>query len=337
MHDSLKGIDMSNRAKILVVGSFVMDLIVSTRRVPNDGETVVDGLAFNTAAGGKGLNQASQAALLGSEVHMLGCVGQDAFGDQMVKALKRVGVQTEHVLRAREGISSGVGNIILETKPGEKVRNRIIVVPGANHEITAEDVAFLKEDIAQYDMVMLQLEIPMAINEIVTQYAFDKGVPVMLNSAPSAPLSSELLSRLSFISPNEHEAKDITGIEIKKIDGQLDMDSVKAAATKLMDMGVKNVIITLGSHGAAFMNAENFIHKDTIDIVDVVDPTAAGDSFVGSFCSKVASGMSYDEALSYANYAASVTVSRMGAQPSLPNEDEVAALIQRHQEILAEV
>lgn len=324
---------MHRKPKILVVGSFVMDLIVSTSRVPNEGETVIAGLSFKTASGGKGANQAVQAAKLGADVTFVGKVGNDSFGREMIAAVSAAGVNTEYVL-TDDQVSSGVGNIILECKPGQKARNRIIVVPGANMTITAEEVAFLKDSIKDYDMVMLQLEIPMEINELVTSYAYDAGVPVMLNSAPSAPLSPELLKKLAYISPNEHEAADLTGITIKGKDGALDMAEVDRAASKLLEMGVKNVIITLGSNGVAFKNSETFIYKPCVDIVEVVDPTAAGDSFVGAFCTAVASGKSYNDALDYANYTATLTVSRMGAQPSLPSHEEVEELIQRHKLML---
>jgi len=324
---------MQRKPKILVVGSFVMDLIVSTSRVPNEGETVIAGLSFKTASGGKGANQAVQAAKLGADVTFVGKVGNDSFGKEMIAAVSAAGVNTEFVLTDNE-VSSGVGNIILECKPGQKTKNRIIVVPGANMTITPEEVSFLKDAIKNYDMVMLQLEIPMEINELVTSYAYDAGVPVMLNSAPSAPLSPELLKKLTYISPNEHEAADLTGITIKGNNGALDLAAVDKAASKLLEMGVKNVIITLGSNGVAFKNSETFVYKPCVDIVEVADPTAAGDSFVGAFCTAVASGKSHNDALDYANYAATLTVSRMGAQPSLPSCEEVEELIQRHKLML---
>ncbi len=324
---------MERRPKILVVGSFVMDLIVSTSRVPNEGETVINGLSFRTASGGKGANQAVQASRLGADVTFVGQVGDDGFGREMVQAVESSGVDISHVM-IDEQISSGVGSITLEIKPGQKAKNRIIVVPGANMTIKPEDVAFLKETIKEYDMVILQLEIPMAVNETVAAYAYEAGVPVMLNSAPSAPLSMELLEKLTYISPNEHEAADLTGVAITKKEGVLDMETVKQAAQELLRRGVKNVIITLGSNGAAFMNDDCFIYKPCIDIVQVLDPTAAGDSFVGSFCTAVASEKSFDEALDFANYTATLTVSRMGAQPSLPLYSEVEELIAVHEKLL---
>ncbi len=329
MNNHEKVLDMYKKPRILVVGSFVMDLIISTARVPNEGETVIDGICFKSASGGKGANQTVQAARLGADVTIVGKVGDDSFGRDMLAAVKKAGVNTSCVIKDKQ-TSSGVGNIILETKPGQKTRNRIIVVPGANMTITLEDVAFLKNVIKEYDMVMLQLEIPMQVNEAVSKFAYDAGVPVMLNSAPSAPLSSDFLKRLAYISPNEHEAADLTGVAINKKDGALDIESVKKAAHVLLEKGIKNVIITLGSNGVAFMNKEQFIYKPCVDIVPVVDPTAAGDSFVGAFCTEVASGKSYEEALEYANYTATLTVSRMGAQPSLPLHKEVDELIEKH-------
>lgn len=316
---------MQKKPKILVVGSFVMDLIVSTEKFPNSGETVL-GKSFRTAPGGKGANQAVQAARLGADVTMVGKVGNDDFGKSLINSCKESGIHTEYVAVDQE-VSSAVGNIILEVGEGKAAKNRIIVVPGANMTITPEDVAFLKETISQYDMVILQLEIPMEINEIVAQYAFDKGVPVMLNSAPSAPLSDRLLSCLTYISPNEHEAADLTGIEIRKDGKTVNQDDVKEVVNTLLAKGVKNVIITLGSAGAVVANAKESAYAPCVDVVEVKDPTAAGDSFVGAFSTAVCVGLNHSQALDLANYTATLTVSRMGAQPSLPQFVEVVELM----------
>ncbi len=315
---------MLRKPKILVVGSFVMDLIVSTRKVPNSGETVL-GEKFTTAPGGKGANQAVQAARLGADVTMVGKVGADSFGQELIASAKAAGIHTEHIAIA-ENVSSAIGNIVLEVAEGKKSRNRIIVVPGANFAITPDDVAFLKEEIAGYDMVILQLEIPMEINELVAKYAYDKGVPVMLNSAPSAPLSKELLGRLAYISPNEHEAADITGVTIRT-DDEHRMADVKKATDALMNLGVQNAIITLGSNGAVVANKGELLYSPCVDVVEVKDPTAAGDSFVGGFCTGYCAGLTHAQALEFASYVATVTVSRMGAQPSLPTIDEVIQLM----------
>ena len=169
------------KPKILVVGSLVMDLIVSTPLFPSKGETVI-GSGFQTAPGGKGANQAIQAARLGASVTMVGKIGEDGFGAQMRESLIASGVDIAHLM-VHKGVSSGVGNVQLETSGG-KTSNRIIVVPGTNMTITPAEVAFLKETISDYDMVILQLEIPLEINRLVAEYAVEQGVPVMLNSAP---------------------------------------------------------------------------------------------------------------------------------------------------------
>lgn len=189
---------MSRTPRILVVGSFVMDLIVSAPRFPQSGETVL-GSGYQTAPGGKGANQAVQAARLGAQVTMVGKVGDDAFGRQLVDSARQAGVDVSRVIVSRETFSA-IGNVQLEVCQG-RTANRIIVVPGANMTIVPEEVAFLKEEIAKFDLVILQLEIPMEINLLVASYARAKGVPVMLNSAPAAPLSPELMPLLTYISP----------------------------------------------------------------------------------------------------------------------------------------
>lgn len=302
------------RPKILVVGSLVMDLIVRARRFVKAGETIL-GEDFSTASGGKGANQAVQAALLGAEVDMLGKVGDDDFGRQMLASLNARGVDTGRVMVTDES-SSAIGNIqIQENEQG--TQNRIVVISGANMLIKPEEVAFLKEDIAAYDMVMLQQEIPLAINEIVAAYAHDKGIPVMLNPAPSAALTDRHLSQLSYISPNEHEAADLAGFPV------ITEDDCKKAIGILRERGVKNVLITRGSEGAVFGNGQKTLFSPCVKADRVVDPTAAGDSFVGAFCTATCAGLGAEDAMVFANHAASLTVTRMGAQPSLPTLDEV--------------
>ena len=316
---------MLKKPKILVVGSLVMDLIVTTECFPGSGETVL-GKSFTTAPGGKGANQAVQAARLGAEVTMVGAVGSDAFGQELIASLQASGVNTDRII-VKPGVSSAIGNILLETQPGQKSKNRIIVVPGANHALTPEDVQFLSEEVKSYDMVLLQLEIPMEINELVADWAHAHHVPVMLNSAPYAPISDRLLSRIDYISPNEHEAAGITGISIGKDDPQHGLVTARSATRKLMDLGVKNAIITLGSNGAVFADGQSFVYAPCVDIVLVKDPTAAGDSFVGAFCTGVCAGLAPAHALDFASYTATITVSRLGAQPSLPTISEVASLM----------
>lgn len=304
------------KPKILVVGSLVMDLIVTTERFCNAGETVI-GNGFSTAPGGKGANQAVQAARLGADVTMVGKVGKDDFGRNLINSASLSGVNTDYIF-VTESAPTAVGNVQIQ-KNSKGTENRIIVVPGANNELTVGDVAFLEDGISDYDMVIMQHEIPQAVNCRVAEYAKAKGVPVMLNPAPSAQVPEELISCLTYISPNEHEAEDIIGI---KPEGD---DAINKAVEALHKMGVKNVIITLGKEGCAFSNGISIMNSPSIDIAPVVDPTAAGDSFIGAFCTAVSAGIDAEDALVFANCTAGITVSRMGAQTSLPTFGEVMA------------
>ena len=309
---------MSKVPKILVVGSFVMDLISSTKSFPESGQTVL-GYQFTTAPGGKGANQAMEAALLGADVTMIGKVGNDVFGDRLITSLKDAGVNVDHVLRDENGISSAVGNIILTTTDnGTALNNRIIVIPGANMEITQRDVFFLKDTIDQYDMVILQLEIPMEINQLVAQYAHDKEVPVMLNPAPIAPIPKELMDNITYLSPNETEAERLLGCFIRKDGEEITDEAISGIMSAMSQKGIRKILLTLGNAGAIVIENGNVMASPAVKGIEAIDPTAAGDSFVAAFCTSLCSGLNEQEALEFANMIAAVTVSGMGAQPSLP-------------------
>lgn len=310
---------MKHVPKILVVGSLVMDLIVTTERFPDRGETVL-GTGFQTASGGKGANQAVQAAKLGARVSMVGKTGEDDFGSAMIRSLKEAGVDTGHISRT-DRASSAIGNVQVESNR-EGNANRIIVVSGANMLIHPQDVAFLRDSIKNFDMVLLQHEIPQEINELVVSYAFAAKVPVMLNTAPYARIPGDYLARLSFISPNEHEAGQLCGMPV------VDVDSGFRAAEALLKKGVGTVLITMGKQGAIFASPDRRFHSPSVPGTRAVDPTAAGDSFVGAFCTALCAGAQPEEAMAFANHTAAITVSRMGAQPSLPGMAEVLQLMQ---------
>ena len=314
---------MNRKPRILVVGSFMMDLVASADRAPSLGETVI-GSSFKTAPGGKGANQAVQAARLGAITHMAGCVGDDSFGKEMLAALSASGVDTSHV-KISDRHPSGVGHIEIQTG-ASGVQNRIIVVPGANYDLKPADLVWLRTGIRDYDMVVMQLELEMETIEYVAQLAHDAGVPVMLNPAPAAPLSDRLLSCVTFLSPNETEAALLSGVQINA-EGRLTDDSLKAAASVLMGKGVPNVMITLGDQGAANCTAEGVKRVPCVKMTEVKDPTAAGDSFVGAFCAGYAAGLSVEDAMSLAVHTAAITVCRFGAIPSLPTLDKVEALM----------
>lgn len=315
---------MLKKPKILVVGSFMMDLIASTHRAPNSGETVI-GLKFQTAPGGKGANQAVQCARLGAHVTMVGQVGNDAFGKIMTDTAAQAGVDVSHV-SVDENESSGVGHILLEvTEHG--AQNRITVCPGANFTLTVDDVAWLKDEIANYDMVMMQFELPMEVIEAVAQWAHDAGVPVMINPAPAAPMSDKLLSCATYLSPNEHEAAILANHTIDVSNG-INFDDVDIVAKAFQARGVENLIITMGENGSVVAGKDGIHHTHCVKMEHVADPTAAGDSFVAAFCTGLCAGLPQGEALAFASHTAAITVSRMGAMPSLPTVTEVQALLQ---------
>lgn len=261
---------------------------------------------------------------------MVGKVGADSFGDALIASARAAGVNTDHVLRCGDA-SSSVGNITLEIDGEGNRSNRIIVVPGANMKITPEDVAFLREGIADYDMVMLQFEIPMEVNELVAGYARAKNVPVMVNPAPAAPIPDGLMACTTYLSPNEHEAAALTGLPIR-VENGLHVEDVCAVATAMGERGVRKLLITLGGNGAAVSSGNEVVYVPSVPNVRVADPTAAGDSFVAAFCTGVCVGLSERQAIDFARNTAAMTVSRPGAQPSLPVLKDVIRFMEEHAE-----
>lgn len=315
---------MHKKPRILVVGSFVMDVIATTERVPKSAQTVY-GKSFHMAPGGKGANQALQCARLGANVTMMGCVGGDIFQEMLLETPRTAGVDVSHVL-VRQGITSGIGHVTLEVTE-HTAQNRIVVIPGANQTLTVDEVAWIRDEIVAYDMVLLQLEIPLEVNRAVARWAREAGVPVMLNPAPATDLDDELLSLVTYLTPNEQEASVETGLPLGTDEnGPLREDLQKIAAA-LWDKGVENIIITLGSSGSAVVEAGSIRYIPCVHMDHVADPTAAGDSFVGALSVGLAAGLSQEAALAFASHTAAITVSRMGAMPSLPTLDEVLALL----------
>lgn len=309
------------RPNILVVGSLVMDLIVTTGKLPKTGETVT-GNAFSSATGGKGANQAMQARRLGADVTMVGCVGNDVFGHELSSALKREGVNVAHV-RTTDRCSSATGNVIILRNDDGTLSNRIIVSPGANMELAPKDVAFLREEIAGFDMVLLQFEIPSCVNDAVIELAVDAGVPVMLNPAPFSPLSKRMLTGASYISPNETEAEAMFGFAPRVDENGVVPQDVERIRDAMSSLGISNVIITLGDRGAMLISPGEAHYFEAVKDVNAVDPTAAGDSFVGAFSTARCLGYSDADAMELACRTAAITVAGMGAQPSLPDAEHV--------------
>ena len=315
---------MQRKPRILVVGSFVMDVIATTERVPAAGQTVY-GKSFHTAPGGKGANQALQCARLGAQVTMMGCVGDDLFGRQLLDPPRAAGVDVSRVV-VRSGISSGVGHVTLEVTE-HTAQNRIVVIPGANQTLTVEEVSWLKAEMPSFDMVLLQLEIPIEVNLAVAGWAREAGVPVMLNPAPATDLDDRLLKLVTYLTPNEQEASAETGLPLRMDERGIQRDDLKKIAAALWTKGVENVIITLGGNGSAVVMGDGIRYIPCVHMDHVADPTAAGDSFVAALCVALSSGLPQEEALAFASHTAAITVSRMGAMPSLPTLDEVIQLL----------
>ena len=315
---------MGKKPRILVVGSFVMDVIATTRQIPGPGQAVY-GTSFQMAPGGKGANQALQCARLGADVTLMGCVGDDLFGQALVRVPREAGVHVDHV-QVRSGVSSGVGHVTLEDT-GKTVQNRIVVIPGANRALDCGDVAWIQREIGTYDMVLLQLEVPLEVNRAVAGWAKDAGVPVMLNPAPATELDDTLLSLVTYLTPNEQEASVESGLPLQiQADGPVQADLEQIAAAFSARCG-GTLLITLGSNGCALLKGGTMHRLPSVFIDHVADPTGAGDSFVAAFSVGRTVGLTPEEAIAFASHTAAITVSRMGAMPSLPTLDEVLALL----------
>ena len=315
---------MQRKPRIFVVGSFVMDVIATTERIPPSGQTVY-GKEFHMAPGGKGANQALQCARLGADVTMMGCVGDDLFGEMLLETPRAAGVDISRVV-VHKGVTSGVGHVTLEVTE-HTAQNRIVVIPGANRTLTVDEVAWVKDEIGTYDMVLLQLEVPLEVNRAVARWAKEAGVPVMLNPAPATELDDELLSLVTYLTPNEQEASMETHLPLGTDEHGLKKDDLQKIAAALWSKGVENVIITLGGSGSAVVGADSIRYIPCVRMPHVADPTAAGDSFVGALSVGLSVGLSQEQALAFASHTAAITVSRMGAMPSLPTLEEVLALM----------
>ena len=315
---------MQRKPRIFVVGSFVMDVIATTERIPPSGQTVY-GKEFHMAPGGKGANQALQCARLGADVTMMGCVGDDLFGEMLLETPRAAGVDISRVV-VHKSVTSGVGHVTLEVTE-HTAQNRIVVIPGANRTLTVDEVAWVKDEISTYDMVLLQLEVPLEVNLAVARWAKEAGVPVMLNPAPATELDDELLSLVTYLTPNEQEASMETHLPLGTDERGLKKDDLQKIAAALWSKGVENVIITLGGCGSAVVGADSIRYIPCVRMPHVADPTAAGDSFVGALSVGLSAGLTQEQALAFASHTAAITVSRMGAMPSLPTLEEVLALM----------
>jgi ribokinase len=306
---------MKTRPVILVVGSSNTDMIVRLDRIPRPGETILGG-AFVTAAGGKGANQAVGAARAGGRVTFVARVGRDALGQQAVAGFVKDGIDVAHILRDARA-PSGVA-LIFVAEDGE---NAIAVAPGANGRLSPADVRRAALSFAGAAVLVMQLETPLATVQAAANLAVRLGVRVILNPAPARPLPRRLLERVTVLTPNEHEAETLTGIRVA------DEASAARAAAKLRGRGVGAVIVTLGPRGSFVAGAagERLVPGFR---VKAVDTTAAGDVFNGALAVALAEGKSLFEAARFANAAAALSVTKLGAQPSAPRRRDIERLLQ---------
>ncbi len=299
-----------NMNKIIVVGSSNMDMVVKTDRLPRPGETILGG-SFLMNPGGKGANQAVTIARLGGDVLFITKLGSDLLGKQLQEGFRKDKIPLQGVLKD-EDIPTGVALINVDRK-GE---NCIAVAPGSNWTLSAADIDTKQQYFQSSTFLLMQLEIPLQTVEHTIAMAKKHQMKTVLNPAPATQLSSQLLKGLFAITPNETEAEILTGIKIA------DEITAAQAAQKLRDMGIENVIITLGKKGA-------FLHNDEFNMLipapkaNVIDTTAAGDVFNGALVVALAENMTIKEAVEFACKAASLSVTKMGAQSSIPYREEV--------------
>ena len=298
--------------RILVIGSSNTDMTVRSATLPKPGETVLGG-DFRMGPGGKGANQAVAARLLGGEVTFVCKLGRDMFGEGASKHYESCGLDTSKILWSDK--PSGVALITVDSK----AENSIVVASGANADMTVTDIDSIADIIKSSGILLLQLEIPMDAVVHAAEIAYNAGVQVVLNPAPAAVLPAELLKCVSILIPNETEASAISGIDINNF------ETAAAAAERLKGMGVREVIITMGSRGSVVCDGEcTFVPAVK---VNAVDTTAAGDTFCGGVCVALSEGKDLLEAVKFATAASSIAVQRPGAQDSIPNRCEVDKLL----------
>ncbi|MBM7622546.1 ribokinase [Sporohalobacter salinus] len=293
--------------EILVIGSMNMDLVVQAETYPQAGETIL-GSSFDQIPGGKGANQAVAVGRLEGDVGFIGACGNDDFGDKLLTNLNQAGVNIDNIFRT--DINTGIAAITVE----ESGENRIIVVPGANHELTPTKINSLEDRIGQAEVILLQLEIPLETILHIVDLAENYQTKVILDPAPAQKLPEGLYSKVDYILPNEGELDTL----IDCYEGTSRDEKIET----LLNLGVKKVLLTCGSKGVSLYTKEQ--QKDYPAVtVEVVDTTAAGDAFAGAFAYGLQQGWNEDRSIKFASQIAALAVTKLGAQSSLPKKREV--------------
>jgi len=305
---------LSARNRIVVVGSSNMDLVVRAPRLPAPGETLA-GTDFRSVPGGKGANQAVAAARLGGAVSLVTCIGNDAFGVSLHAGFANDGIDLTHVRRV-DGVPTGIASITV----GADGANSIVLAAGANAELSPAWIEASEPLIAGAAILLCQLEVPLETVRRAVALAAASGTPVLLNPAPAMPLDDALLACVDFLVPNESEAAALCGASVT------DIDSAQRAAAILRGRGPRRVLLTLGAKGV-WMDAPEGCEHLAAPAVPAVDTTAAGDTFIGGLAVGLAAGFDLRSAIAFGQRAAALSVTRVGAQTSIPYRREVDAFV----------
>lgn len=299
--------------KVIVIGSSNTDMVITSTRIPHPGETVLGG-TFSMIPGGKGANQAVAAARAGGTVSLLAKVGEDEFGRKSIAAYRKDGISTDLILTTPDH-PSGVAIITVDESTGE---NSIVVASGANSSLSPDDIRKAEQRIAEADVLLVQLEIPLDTVQLALQIAKENEVKTILNPAPACILDDDLLNLVDIITPNESETHALTGINPVS-----DLE-IRQAAFELSKKVNEVVLITLGARGVYYLDTEGMGSFIPTTVVKATDTTAAGDVFNGYLAAALADGGTYWKAIEIANRAAAISVTRKGAQPSIPYREEMA-------------
>jgi len=301
-------------AKIIVIGSSNTDMIIQVPRIPGPGETVVGG-KFSTAPGGKGANQAVAAARAGAEVTFIARVGDDHFGEEAIRGFSRDNIKTDFIVKD-ETDPSGVAEIFV-ADDGE---NSIAVALGANANLSSPDVEKARAEIAKADVLLLQLEMPVETVRRAISLGKEFGIKTILNPAPAGSVDDETLGQVAILTPNESEAEFLTGVTVKN------EENAGKAAHALLNKGIPLVMITLGSDGVLVASKESMTRIPAFP-VKAVDTTGAGDAFNGALAVALAERRPLQDAVRFANAAAALSVTKLGAQPSVPQREEIESFL----------
>lgn len=295
---------------ILVIGSSNIDMIIKMDRLPKVGETITDG-EFVQVFGGKGANQAVAAARLGGNVTFINCVGDDAYADIMINNFKKDKIETKYIFKEKN-IASGTALIMI----GDVGNNYLAVAPGANYKLNNDYIDQSLDAIKNADLIVIQLEIPIETTKYIIEISKKYNKKVIFNCAPISAFDKSYLSEIYILIVNETETEELTKLNVST------KSEIEIAGKKLLSFGAKNIIITLGSHGAYYADAYGGTFVPSFK-VEAVDTTAAGDTFCGGLAVALCEEKNLKDAIRFASAASAISVTKLGAQPSIPNRTEV--------------